>query len=174
MPKTTKRIVIFEPDEAHLKTALEGRDLSPALVQFLKDLLHTKKWARKINIPSGHDDVAAVLVFTTALREAGLEILSELHVFFAGEVMVEKWQVVGETEQISLLPKEAFRAIDINTVRVQDAQVTVEFSVPMIEGHSGTLIKEFDFSVGGPRFRSVPHPLLDWVSTPVAGRAQPQ
>jgi hypothetical protein len=156
---TTKRIVIFEPDEEHLHQALAGRDLSPALIDFLNNLLKTKKWTRKINIPSGHDDVAAVLVFTTSLKEEGLEILSELHVFFAGKIMVEKWQVVGGAERTSLLPKEAFHAININKVRVQGDQVNVEFSVPTIEGHSGTLIKTFDFSVEGPQVRIVPHPL---------------
>jgi hypothetical protein len=39
--------------------------LSPALIDFLNNLLKTKKRTRKINIPSGHNDVAAVLVFTT-------------------------------------------------------------------------------------------------------------
>ena len=102
MPKSaTSKIVIFEPDAAHLMQALASRDLSPGLVDFLKSLLKTKKWARKINIPSQHDDVAAVLVFTSALKEAGLEIFSELHVFFAGKIIVEKWQVVGETENLS-------------------------------------------------------------------------
>ena len=156
---TTKRIVIFEPDEEHLHQALAGRDLSPALIDFLNNLLKTKKWTRKINIPSGHDDVAAVLVFTTSLKEEGLEILSELHVFFAGKIMVEKWQVVGGAERTSLLPKEAFHAININKVRVQGDQVNVEFSVPTIDGHSGTLVKTFDFSVERPEVRIVPHPL---------------
>jgi hypothetical protein len=156
---TTKRIVIFEPDEENLHKALAGRDLSLALIDFLKNLLKTKKWTRKINIPSGHDDVAAVLVFTTALKEEGLEILSELHVFFAGKIMVEKWQVVGGAERISLLPKEAFHAININKVRVQGDQVDVEFSVPTVAGHSGGLIKTFDFSVEGPEVRIVPLPL---------------
>ena len=156
---TTKRIVIFEPDEEQLNKALAGGDLSPALVDFLNNLLRSKKWTRKINIPSGHDDVAAVLVFTTALKEEGLEIVSELHVFCAGKIMVEKWQVVGGAERISLLPKEAFHAININKVRVEGNQVNVEFSVPMIGGNSGTLIKTFDFSVEGPEVRIVPHPL---------------
>jgi hypothetical protein len=156
---TTKRIVIFEPDEEHLHEALAGRDLSPALSDFFNTLFKTRKWTRKINIPSGHDDVAAVLVFTTALKEEGLEILSELHVFCAGKIIVEKWQVVGGAERISLLPKEAFHAINIEKVRVHGAQVNVEFSVPTISGHSGTVIKTFDFSVEAPKVRLVPHPL---------------
>jgi hypothetical protein len=156
---TTKRIVLFEPDEQQLKQALAGRDLSPGLVDFLNNLLKTKKWTRKINIPSRHDDVAAVLVFTTALKEAGLEIFSELHVFFAGKIMVEKWQVVGGAVRTSLLPKEAFHEINIDKVRVQGAQVNVEFSVPTSGGHSGILTKTFDFSVDEPKMRIVPHPL---------------
>jgi hypothetical protein len=156
---TTSRIVIFEPDEEKLRKALVGRDITPGVVAFLKNLLKRKKWTPKIVIPSGQDNVAVVHVFTTGLIEAGLEIFSELHVFFAGKIMVEKWLVSGGAERISLLPKEAFHAININKVRVKGAQVNVEFSVPTIRGHSGTLIKTFDFSIEGPEVRIVPHPL---------------
>ena len=158
---STKRIVLFEPDSEQLNTALEGREISLALLEFLKNLLKTKKWPRKINIPSGSDDVAAVLVFTTALRERGFEILSELHVFYGGKVMVEKWEVVGETEQISLLPKEALQAIDVEKVRVEGPRVTVEFSAPFVGGRTWTLVKTFDFSEAGNELRFVPHPLLE-------------
>lgn len=164
---STTKIALFEPNQAQLKSALQDRELSPALVEFLTNLLRTKRWTRKINIPSGHSDVAAVLVFTTALMESGFEIYSELHVFFAGKVMVEKWQVVGEKEQISLLPKQVFDAIDVNKVRVEDGQVFVEISAPVIGGHSGTLIKTFDFSAADLGVRVVPHPLLDDNSGPL-------
>ncbi len=166
----TRRIIIFEPDAAELKNALVGRSLSPGLTEFLKNLLKSKKWTRKINIPSGHDDLAAVLVFTTALKEGGLEIFSELHVHFAGKTIVEKWQVVGEGDQISRLPKEAFDAIDVHKVRVQDGDVTVEFSVSTPDGLNVTLVKTFDFLADNPGVRFVPHPLLDREST-VAGPA---
>jgi hypothetical protein len=156
---TTSRIVIFEPDEEKLRKALVGRDISPGVVEFLSNLLKAKKWTPKIVIPSGYDNVAVVHVFTTGLIEAGLEIFSALHVFFAGKIMVEKWLVIGGAERISLLPKEAFHAINIDKVRVQGAQVHVEFSVPTIGGHSGALTKTFDFSAEGPAVRIVPHPL---------------
>ena len=158
---TTRKIVIFEPDVQQLENALVGRELSPELIEFLKNLLKRKKWARKINIPSTHNDLAAVLVFTTKLKEAGLEIFSELHVFFAGRVMVEKWQIVGEAERTSLLPKEVFRAIDIKKVRAEGDEVKVEFSVQLIGGDSSTRVKTFDFAADGPQVREVPHPLLE-------------
>lgn len=158
---TTHKITIYEPDEEELKRALVGRALSPDLAAFLKNLLKRKKWARKINIPSGHDDVAAVLVFTTTLKEEGLEILSELHVYFAGKTIVEKWEIAGERERIRLLPKEAFRAIDISKVRVEGSVVNVEFTVPMPGGQSGTHVKAFDFAADGPEERTVPHPLVE-------------
>lgn len=145
---TTHRIAIFEPDEEALKKAVIGRDLSPGLAAFLQNLLKRKKWARKINIPSGHNDVAVVLVFTTALKEGGLEILSELHVYFAGQIIVEQWEVAGEAQRIHLLPKEAFRALDITKVRVEGSLVHVEFTVPMPGGQSGQHEKTFDFSPG--------------------------
>jgi hypothetical protein len=158
---STERIVLIEPDKDQLENALDGRSVTPGLAEFLKNLLERKKWARKINIPSDHDDVAAVLVFSTILKKSGLEILSELHVFFGGKIMVEKWQVMGELEPTSLLPKEAFRAIDISTVHVEGAVVKVEFSVPLNGGDSSTLTKTFDFTAENVEVRIVPHPLLE-------------
>jgi hypothetical protein len=158
----TSKIVIFEPDEEQLKRALVGRNLSPALVEFLKNLLKRKKWARRINIPSDRDDVAAVLVFAATLKEAGLEILSELHVYFAGKIVVEKWEIAGASEKIALLPKDVFRAIDISKVRVEGAEVSVEFSAPRMDRTSSeTLVKIFDFSGDKPSIQIVPHPLLE-------------
>jgi len=167
----TQKIVLFEPNEEQLKNALIGRDLSPGVVEFLNRLLTSKKWARKINIPANIEDVAAVLVFTTTLKEAGLEILSELHVYFAGRIMVEKWQVVGESERTSLLPKEVFRAIEISKVRVEGNEVKIECSVPMLGGQSSTITKTFDFSIEDPEVRIVPHPLLELPTVSVEARA---
>ena len=155
---TTHRIQIYEPDEEQVKLALDGRQVAPGLRDFLKKLLSAKKWTRKINIPSGHEDLAAVLIFSTSLRESGLEILSELHVFYSGNVIVEKWEVAGENKRISSLPKEAFRAIDVQKVRREGDQVSVEFTVPVTGGQTSTLVHTFDFSEE-PRERHVPHPL---------------
>jgi hypothetical protein len=156
---TTSKIVIFEPDEETLQRALVGREVSPELAAFLKNLLQRKKWARKINIPSGHDNVAAALVFTTALKEAGLEIFSELHVFFAGKVCVEKWQVVGERERIALLPKEIFRTVDISKVRIDGARVRVEFSLPSVGAECReSLVRTYDFSGEEPQVELTQEP----------------
>jgi hypothetical protein len=146
MPHSTRKIALFEPNEELLFNALEGRELSSGLRQFLLGLLERKKWPRKINVPSGHNDAAAVLIFTSVLKEAGLEISSELHVYLAGKVLIEKWQVAGENDRIALLPKEAFRAIDIEKVRVNGSLVTIEFSIPSANGDGSTLHKTFDFS----------------------------
>ena len=164
---TTSRISVFEPDQQALQNALAGRDLSPELHAFLNSLLKRNKWTRKINIPSCYNNVAAVLVFTTALKNAGLEIMSELHVYLNGEVMVEQWYVRGGPNRLSLLPKEAFRAIDIEKVRVQGKRVIVEFSVPIAGRDSGTRIKTFDFAADGQRVRIVPYPLAEAVQTPL-------
>lgn len=156
----TRRIVIFEPNQADLDKAVIGRDLSAGLAEFLENLLQRKKWVRKINIPSGHDDVAAVLLFTTTLKEGGLEILSELHVYCAGKTTIEKWKVAGEWESIGLLPKESFQAIDITKVRVDGDIVNIEFTVPSSTGRSGLYVTTFDFREGELAVRTVPHPLL--------------
>jgi len=157
---STSKIVILEPDQEHLEQQLAGRDLSPDLHRFLTNLLKTKKWPRMINIPSGRDDLAAVLVFTTALKEDGLEILSELHVFFAGRIMVEKWVVLGETDRATRLPKEALSPIVIEKVRAQGEQVNVEIAASG-PGEHIPISRSFDFSAEEPAVRIVPHPVLD-------------
>jgi hypothetical protein len=157
----TRRVAIFEPDQERLSEAVSGRNLSPELGAFLKNLVGRKKWVRKINIPSGHDDAAAVLVFSTTLKEGGLEILSELHVYCGGKSMVEIWEVVGETERIRLLPKESFRAIDITKVRVEGQSVSVEFAISKPDGQSELRVKIFDFGGEQPQMQTVPHPLLE-------------
>jgi len=156
----SRRIAIFEPNQADLDEAVIGREVSGGLAGFLANLLRRKKWVRKINIPSGYDDVAAVLLFTTTLKEGGLEILSELHIYFAGRSMIEKWEVAGEWEQISSLPKEALQAIDITRVQVDGKVVSVEFTVPSSTGRSGSHVTKFDFLEDGSEVRTVLHPLL--------------
>jgi len=156
----TQQIAISEPDEDLLKKSLQGRELSPGLTTFLENLIRTKKWAREITLPSSHDDLAVALVSTSTLKEGGLEILSELHVFFAGDIIIEEWQVVGEREQISALPKEIFSSISIHKVIVDGDKVIVELQVPMSEG-TKAILKTFDFAIDGPRSRSVLHPLFE-------------
>jgi len=156
----SRRITILEPNQADLDKAVMGRDVSAGLAEFFKNLLRRKKWIRKIYIPSGHDDVAAVFLFTTTLKADGLEILSELHIYRAGKKMVEKWKVAGEREQIRSLPKESFRAIDITKMRVDGSMVSVEFTVPSSAGRSGLYVTTFDFAGEDQEVRTVPHPLL--------------
>ncbi|HEX4083299.1 MAG TPA: hypothetical protein VHY22_00200 [Chthoniobacteraceae bacterium] len=136
------------------------RDVSSGLAVFLKNILQRRKWVRKINIPRDHDDAAAALVCTTTLKEGGLEILSELYVYCAGKTIVEKWEVAGEREQIRLLPKESFQAIDITEVRMNGLEMTVEFTTPAASGHNRTHRSIFDFAPESPRERTVLHPLL--------------
>lgn len=160
----SRRIAIFEPNQADLDLAVIGRDISSGLARFLESVLRRKKWVRKINIPSGCDDVAAVLLCTTTLKEGGLEILSELHIYCAGKTMIEKWEVAGEWEQIRSLPKETFQAIDITKVRVDGEVVSVEFTVPLPAGQSRLHVSTFDFLAEGSEVRTVLHPLLRQIS----------
>ena len=157
---TTRQIVISEPDEKELQKQLAGRDLSPELARFLTGLIKSKKWPRKINVPSSHDNLAAVLVFTSELKEGGLEIFSELHVFFEGTSIVEKWKVMGEMEQTSSMPKEAFSSIEIEKVRTEYGRVNVTLKMPVPGGVSKTVVRTFDFSGDEPHIRVVPHPLF--------------
>ena len=157
---TTRQILISEPDEEQLQNQLAGRDVSPKLARFLTSLFKNKKWPRKINIPSAHDNLAAVLVFTSELKQAGLEIFSELHVFFADIVFVEKWRVIGETEQTSSVPKEAFSSMEIEKVRTEYGLVNVTLKMPAPGGDNKTAVRTFDINAGEPRVRIIPHPLV--------------
>lgn len=158
---TTRQILIFEPDEELLKKHLAGRDVTPGLGQFLLRLIKGKKWARKINVPSSHDDLAAALVFSSELKQGGLEIFSELHVFFAGKTMVEKWPVVGERDRISSLPKETFTSIEIEKVRLEgDNIVNVVIKMPLPGGTSKGVVRTFDFATEEGGTREVPNPLI--------------
>lgn len=158
--KTTARISVIEPDEDQLAQRLAGRDLTPELFAFLRNIVKTRKWLRKINIPSGHDDAAVVLVFTASLKDGGFEIFSELHVFLAGKVLVEKWLVCPEGESIAYLPKGSLRAIEIRKVHVHAPEVTIEFLAAAEAGQNDLLVRKFDFSADRPTVEIVPHPFL--------------
>lgn len=156
----TKHIVISEPDEQQLRLSIEGRELAPGLITFLKRLLKASRWTRIINIPSGRNDLAAVIVFTSTLKAGGLEIVSELHVFLAGRTIVEKWQIAGENEQKSFLAQRVFSAVDIQKVRVEGTVVTVELSAPTRVGSRETRIRSFDFGSETQPIRVIPNPFL--------------
>lgn len=157
----TAHIVISEPDEELLRKSLQGRQLSPELTRFLKNLMRTKKWTRKITLPSAHDDLAVALVFASSLKETGLEIVTELHVFYNNRIIVEEWQVVGESQQTSAIPKEAFTSMSIQKVLLIEDTVHVELNVPLPGGRGTTITKSFDFAAEEPHVRSVMHPLMD-------------
>ena len=163
----TTRIVISEPSEDQLESGLKSRELAPELVSFLRNLMKANRWTRKINIPSARHDLCAALVFTSTLKESGLEIFSELHVFFAGRVMVEKWQVVGETEQTSALPQEAFSSVDIPKVRLNGTCVEVAIIGIGRGGELRTDTRRFEFGSEAQDARVVRHPLQKFAPLPV-------
>jgi hypothetical protein len=157
----TANIVVSEPDEDFLSKSLQGRVLSPELRKFLQNLVRTKKWTRKITLPSTHENVAVALAFTSSLKETGLEIVTELHVFFNGRIIIEEWEVVGEADKTSSIPKEAFTSMDIQKVYVEGDFVHVELTVPLSNGQSKMIEKTFDFATEEPHERSVAHPLVE-------------
>lgn len=157
---TTAHIVISEPDEEQLRRSLQGRELSPELSKFLLNLMKTKKWTRKITLPSTHENVAVALVFASTLKEGGLEIVTELHVFFNNRTIVEEWKVLGESDETSAIPKEAFTSMSIRKVVVEDDSVHVELTIPSSGGQMKVIDKRFDFGTGEPRLRTVAHPLM--------------
>ena len=104
----TRKLLVFEADEDLIKKHLGGREVTPQLRQFLKTLLGGTKWPGKINIPSGHNNLAAAQIFSSRLKQGVLQLFSELHVFLDGVTLVEKWPILGELESISNLPKSGW------------------------------------------------------------------
>jgi len=158
---TTAHIAMSDPDEEALKKSLGQRQVSPELRKFLLNLLKTKKWTRKITLPSAHENVAVALVFASSLKESGLEIVTELHVFHNSRTIVEEWTLLGETEKTSTIPKEAFTSMSIRKVTVMGDTVDVELTAPPLAGSQARIIeKSFDFAAEEHGPRSVPHPLI--------------
>ncbi len=157
----TRQLLIFDSSEDLVRKHLAGREASPELRQFLKTLLKGTKWPGKINIPSGHDNLAAGQIFSSRLRQGILEVFSEVHVFLEGVTLVEKWPILGETDRISSLPKETFTATEIEKVRlIDDWIVQVRIKIPARNGTTKTVVRMFDFSGNQPGVRFVPNPLL--------------
>ena len=146
----TRKVVIADPNEELLKIKLEGRTIAPELFRFLKNLVKTKKWTKNITIPSTHDNVAVALLFTSILKEAGLEILSEIHVFYCGRLFVDVWEMLQETEHPSSLPPRIFSSVEVGKVKVSDSLVYVEMRVLLAGGIKKRVLKTYDFSIEEP------------------------
>jgi hypothetical protein len=147
----TQNLVLTEPDEKVLDRKLQGRSLDPELLKFLKTLVKTNKWTKKITIPSTHNNVAVALLFTSNLKDAGLEILIEIHAFFDGNSVVEEWEMLPEHVSPSSLPTGIFNALDIEKVRVEGPLVHVELTVLTPDGDRKTVLKTYDFSIQEPQ-----------------------
>jgi len=141
----TRKVVISDPNEALLKTKLEGRILSPGLSRFLNNLVKTRRWTKNITIPSTHDNVAIALLFTSSLKEAGLEILSEIHVFYDDRTYVEACEMLQESEHPTDLPPGIFNSVEVGKVRVQGTLVQVEMRVLLADGTKKRVLKTYDF-----------------------------
>lgn len=152
----TQHVVIRDPEEKLLEEQLKNRALTPELLKFLKRLVKTKKWTKKITIPSAHDDVAVVLLFTSSLKQGGLEIITEIHVFFAGRIVVEEWETLPESRNPSSLPVGIFASMDIEKVRVLDKQVEVALRMQAPDGKNTRILKTYDFLTEKPTVQTRP------------------
>jgi hypothetical protein len=157
---TTRKIVLSEPDEELLRIHLMGRTLTPKLDSFLKKLSCSRKWMRKIYIPSNHENLAAAIVYTTDLTEHGLEITCELHVFLEDTAIVEKWYVLGENQQPRSLTREMLRPLDIEKVRLCGRRVYVVLKMPWRRGKAHVTVRTFAFVKGCQSPRFVLNPVL--------------
>ncbi len=113
---------------------------------------------RIINIPSGYEDLAAALIFTTDLKEGGLEISGELHVFCEDREIIEHWEVLGEHEETSSLPQNMLRSVEIRKVSIRGNQVSVALGMQLASGGAQVAVRLFDFVEGSPGARVAPYP----------------
>jgi hypothetical protein len=156
---STRRIVIAERSEELFWRHVAGRKVSPELDAFLKNLTSGRTWMRKINIPSTHENVAAVLVFPSDLKGREGEILNELHVFLDGEVIIEKWQA-PKNSPLAVLRNEMVSSLEIQKVRMRHRRVGVEFRMSVPGGDERFAVKLFDFAEEYLRIRVVAHPFF--------------
>ena len=144
----TRKIALSEPDEELLQNRLAGRMLSPNLTKFLKNLASSRKWMRKIYIPSNHENLATAIIYTTDLNERGLVITCELHVFLEDTAIVEKWYVLEEDQPPRSLTKEMLRPLDIENVGLAGTLVFVRLKMPRHRGKNHVMVRIFDFAEG--------------------------
>jgi len=158
--RTTAQIEISTPQERDLLRQLAGQGLSPPLIIFLKAVVKRHKGIRKINIPSGEDSVAAVLLCAGNLSEKGLEIYDELQIFFHGQTMIERWQWWADGG-VCLPEKEKIGTLEIGKVKVIGRVVSVVLKVSGGKD-AREFVREFDFSnpSSEPSVSMIPHPLL--------------
>lgn len=151
----TARIVIDDPDPKDLVEHLKGRDLSPDLVSYLKQTVQRHKGGtRKINIPSTHKNVGVVLLGKAKLEETHLHMQDELHVFFAGKVVVVKWLVRGE--EGLCVPEDVFSVLEIKKVKVEGEQVDVVLTA---SGNDFSILVDFALYTAPSTTLDIEHPL---------------
>jgi len=152
----TRKVVISDPSEELLQTKLAGRTIAPELFKFLKNLVKTRKWTKNITVPSTHDNVAVALLFTSSLKEAGLEILREIHVFYCGRTYVEVWEMLPETEHPTMLAPGIFSSVEVGKVRVNGTLVNVEMRVLQDGGIKKRVLKTYNFAKDEPTVQTRP------------------
>lgn len=154
----TARIVIEDPKLNDLENHLGGRMISPDLQAYFRKIvvLH-KGGTKKINIPSTNNDVGVALLISSNLEETHLEIHDELHVFFAGRIVVIKWAIRGEDG--FCVPEKDLSPSEIKKVSVEGEQVTVTLSALRTDF---SMLVDFGLHTETSTTTiEIPHPLLN-------------
>ncbi len=151
----TARIVIEDPKVKDLENHLAGRKICPHLLDYFRKVVALHKGgARKINIPSTHNDVGVALLGSSSLEETYLEMHDELHVFFGGKIVVVKWEVRGENG--FCVPNEDLRSLEIGKVQVEGSHVTVTLTTPKV---NFSLLVDFGLYAEKTTTLNIDHPL---------------
>ncbi len=108
----TQNIVVTEPEAEHLDKQLLDRLFSPELLRFLRSVVKRNKWTKKITLPSTHENTAVVLLFKSDLKNGGLEIVTQIHVFYDGRTFVEEWETLPEAMHPASMPAKTWNFIE--------------------------------------------------------------
>lgn len=145
---------LIDANEETLSQILKKRSLAPDLVTFLSRILGKMKSGsnKRLFLHQTEDNVAAVIIFEQSLEEKGFHFHDELHLYFQGRVITERWQIKGENGYC--LPFHKFLCTQIRALSVEGSVIKIELTLP--EGGIGHLsvTREFNFNFSGKSLES--------------------
>ncbi len=151
----TARIVVENPELKDLENHLAGRKICPLLLEYFRKVVAIHKGGtRKINIPSTHDNVGVALLGSSSLEETFLQMHDELHVFFAGKVVIVKWEV--RNEDGFCVPTADLSTLEIKKVQVEGEKVTINLTSSKVDF---SMLVDFELYSNETTTLNIDHPL---------------
>ncbi len=159
MKKQTHNLCFDQRRIEEVENISKRKKVSRKLKNYLIEMVSKPAWPREIMLPSTHDNVAALLICEPGGEIGNLTISDELHLFFDGMIIIERWPYIANGG----LERTAFKLLKIRKVKVSGQLVEVLLEEPESGCQSAGLRRRFDFSdhTGEPVIKEVSHPLLE-------------